>query len=117
MARKVTVTLTDDTDPTQEAEETIAFGFDGKFLEIDLSAKNAARFRKDMEKWVPYARKDSSMNGVAKRRAPKTRTVGDRNKSQLIREWAPSKNIVLNSRGRIPQDVIDQYESELAAQS
>ncbi|MGH8880612.1 MAG: Lsr2 dimerization domain-containing protein, partial [Stackebrandtia sp.] len=42
MAQKVTVSLVDDLDGS-EAGETVEFGLDGAFYEIDLSDDNAER--------------------------------------------------------------------------
>ena len=44
MAQKVMVTLVDDLDGS-EAGETVEFGLDGAFYEIDLSEGNAERLR------------------------------------------------------------------------
>ena len=45
MARKVTVTLVDDVDDTQTADETVEFGLDGVTYEIDLNEEHAAALR------------------------------------------------------------------------
>ena len=44
MAKKVTVSLSDDFDGKQ-ADETVQFGLDGVSYEIDLSEKNAKKMR------------------------------------------------------------------------
>ena len=56
MAQKVTVELEDDLDGGP-ADETVRFGFDGSDYEIDLSKKNAARFRSQLEPYIEHARK------------------------------------------------------------
>jgi hypothetical protein len=36
----------------------------------------------------------------------------DRAQNQAIRDWAKRKGIQLSERGRIPRNVIEQYETE-----
>ena len=48
MAQKITVTLEDDLDGGT-ADQTGRFGLDGAEYEIDLSARNAAAFREQLE--------------------------------------------------------------------
>ena len=55
MAQKVTVVLEDDL-TGGPAEQTVRFAFDGTDYEIDLSAKNAAAFRKQLAPFIEYAR-------------------------------------------------------------
>ena len=57
MAKKVTVTLVDDFDGEGDADETVEFALDGVNYEIDLSAKNAAKLRSDLKKWVDAGRR------------------------------------------------------------
>jgi hypothetical protein len=52
MAKKVTVTWVDDYDGKSAAYGTLKFGLDGVSYEIDLSAKNAQRLRKDLQAWL-----------------------------------------------------------------
>jgi hypothetical protein len=61
MAQKVTVTPEDDLDGGP-AKETMQFGIDGSDYEIDLSAKNARRFRKQLgqDPSLGYTRHDSA---------------------------------------------------------
>ena len=56
MAQKVTVTLEDDL-TGGPAEQTVRFAFDGTDYEIDLNAKNAAAFGKQLEPYLEHARK------------------------------------------------------------
>ncbi|MES9542419.1 Lsr2 family protein [Spirillospora sp. NPDC049024] len=107
MAQKVEVLLVDDIDGG-EADETVSFSLDGTSYEIDLSKKNAAKLRSGLEPFVAGARKA--------RKAPVrggrgTRTAGSRERSAEIREWAKNSGIKVNERGRIPANVIEQYEA------
>jgi len=56
MAQKVTVTLEDDL-TGGPAEQTVRFAFDGTDYEIDLNAKNAAAFGKQLAPYLEHARK------------------------------------------------------------
>ena len=56
MAQKVTVALEDDL-TGGPAEQTVRFAFEGTGYEIDLNAKNAAAFGKQLAPYLEYARK------------------------------------------------------------
>ena len=105
MAQKVTVTLEDDLD-SGTATETVRFGIDGADLEIDLSAKNARRFRKQLAPFIEHARRAS--RGVSRRAA---RSAASRQHSGDIRAWARAHGIAVSDRGRIPAAVAEQYRA------
>ncbi|MFI0481563.1 Lsr2 family protein [Actinomadura sp. 9N215] len=107
MAQKVEVLLVDDIDGG-EADETVSFSLDGTSYEIDLSKKNASKLRNGLEPFVAGARKARKPAGRGGRAA---RTAGSRERSAEIREWAKSRGIKVNERGRIPANVIEQYEA------
>lgn len=107
MAQKVEVLLVDDIDGG-EADETVSFSIDGTTYEIDLSEKNAAKLRNGLEPFVSSARKARKATGRAGRGA---RTANSRERSAEIREWAKNHGIKVNERGRIPANVIEQYEA------
>src|SRR4051794_19466086 len=67
VTREVIEKLIDDLDGT-DAAETLRFGLDGTSYEIDLSAKNAAAFRKAVDRYVKAARRQSS--GARPSRSP-----------------------------------------------
>jgi hypothetical protein len=56
MAQKVTVVLEDDL-TGGPAERTVRFAFEGTDYEIDLSAKNATAFGKQLAPYIEHARK------------------------------------------------------------
>ena len=56
MAQKVIVVLEDDL-TGGPAEQTVRFAFEGTDYEIDLSAKNAAAFGKQLAPYIEHARK------------------------------------------------------------
>ena len=105
MAQKVQVLLVDDLDGG-EASETVSFSLDGTAYEIDLSADNAGKLRKDFAQYVDHARKGGG--GGRRRRA---RTGPGRERSAEIRAWARQRGIAVSDRGRIAHSVVGQYEA------
>jgi sRNA-binding protein len=105
MAQKVQVLLVDDLDGS-EATETVTFGLDGVSYEIDLSSGNAGKLRKDLTQYVEHSRKASA---PARRR--RARSGAGREQSARIREWAKSRGFKVNERGRIPANIVAEYEA------
>jgi len=105
MATKIAVALEDDLDGGA-ADETVRFRIGGIEYEIDLSKKNAKRFRAGVAPFVEHARKA----GRAPRRAP-GRPSSARERSGEIRAWAKAAGIAISDRGRIPASVVEQYEA------
>ena len=82
------------------------FGIGGAEYEIDLSAKNATAFRRQLSPFIEHARKA----GRGQRRRP-GRTASSREHSGGIRSWAKDQGIAVSERGRIPASVVEQYEA------
>lgn len=112
MAQKVTVALIDDLDGDR-AEETVAFGLDGKAYEIDLSTNNADKLRDALANFVSAARRPGGRrrSGAAARVAAASPTV-DREQNQAIRDWARKNGMQVSDRGRIPSDVLAAYHRD-----
>ena len=109
MAQRVTVTLEDDLDGGP-AVETVRFAFGGVEYEIDLSAKNASRFRRQFAPFIDHARKAGrGQPGRAGRSAASRRRSGD------VRAWAKRQGIAVSDRGRIPAGVLEQYQAAAGA--
>ena len=104
MAQQITVALEDDLDGGP-ADETVRFGVGSTSYEIDLSAKNAAAFRKQLAPFIKHAR--SAARGQRRAR----RTAASRERSADIRVWAKEAGVTVSDRGRIPASVIEQYET------
>jgi hypothetical protein len=88
------------------ADETVEFGIDGRSYEIDLSARHAADFRQQLGRFLEHA----SLIRQAHRR-PQVRTLANRERSRQIRAWAEEQGFDVSERGRLPREVIQQYES------
>src|SRR5260370_28467843 len=94
-AQKVTVVLEDDL-TGGPAEQTVRFAFDGTGYEIDLSAKNAAAFAKQLAPYIEHARR----SGRAQSRRP-GRTAAGRQRGGDIRAWAKGHGPAGQARGRL----------------
>ena len=105
MATRISVALEGDLDGGP-ADETVRFGLGGSEYEIDLSKKNAKRFRKQLAPYIEHARKAA---GGQRRRS--VRTSSSRERSGGIRAWAKGQGIPVSARGRIPVSVAEQYEA------
>ena len=114
MAREVVEKLIDDLDGG-EAAETVSFALDGASYEIDLSKKNAAAFRKDLDRYISAARRQGGSRTAGQRRAAKATGNGAKPKRDFdlaqLREWAGANGVAVPSRGRIPQAVVEEYKA------
>ncbi len=112
MSRTVKVQLLDDIDGSH-ADETLAYGLDGVNYEIDLSAPHAEKLRAALAKFILKSRRIGRGRVVPSRgRTPGAPARSDREHNQAIRDWATSKGIEVSERGRIPRNVIEQYEAQ-----
>ncbi len=113
MAQKVTVVLEDDLSGGP-AKQTVRFAVDGTSYEIDLNAKNAAAFGKQLAPYLQHARKAGRAQprrpGRAQPRRP-GRAAAGRQRSGDIRAWAKEHGLAVSERGRIPASVAEQYHA------
>jgi hypothetical protein len=110
MAKQIIHRLIDDLDG-KDADETIRFSLDGVGYEIDLSAKNAGKMR---DAFAPYisAGQKIGRTGVGGLANPKPTRGADREQNKAIREWAARNGKDISDRGRIPQEVVDEYHAK-----
>jgi hypothetical protein len=87
------------------ADETVHFSVDGRAYEIDLNAKHAERFRRQLALFIEQARLARSH-----RSRTTTRTTASREQSRQIRSWAARQGMPVSGHGRLPGDVIERYE-------
>lgn len=114
MAKQVITQLLDDYSGGP-ADQTITFAFDGINYSIDLSEKNAAKFRDTMMPWVETATRTgrSTSSGVRyKPSVSKQSLLEIREENTRIRQWAASNGYQVNARGRVPVNVVQAYESK-----
>jgi hypothetical protein len=104
VAKQTQILLVDDIDGG-EATATVRFGFEGVSYEIDLSQQHADQFASAIG---PYLK--------AARRAPhaRRRTSGasqGRHDQSEVRAWAREKGLKISDRGRIPAEVLSEYDA------
>lgn len=114
MAQRVNVVLVDDLDGS-EATETVAFGLDGKNYEIDLSEDNATSLRLQMAHYIEAAREVRGRRRTTNRITEATRPGKARPKPKEVREWAATQGIEVSGTGRIPNEVVEQYQAAVAS--
>ena len=111
MARREIVVLEDDLDGGK-ADETVKFALDGVQYEIDLSDKNATKLRGAFADYISHSRRVGRggvvVGGRAAARA-RGSAATDREQNKAIRTWAKRKGKAISDRGRIPQEIVDEY--------
>lgn len=113
MAKETITKLIDDLDGG-EAQETVKFGLDGHSYEIDLSTKNANKLRNALAPYLENGTRvgralASSRTGAGRGRGG---AVAEREQNKAIRAWALRKGLDVAPRGRIKQEIVDQYHRE-----
>lgn len=109
MSQKTIIQLVDDIDGRElnpGEGETVTFALDGTTYELDLSAKNADKFRGVFQDYIAAGRKVTGSRGNSSR--TKSNSSGD---AKAIREWAQAQGLDVPARGRIPAPVREQYEA------
>lgn len=107
MAREIIEKLIDDLDGS-EAAHTIRFGVDGVDYTIDLSSEHASEMRSSLAPYVAVATRLPSR--VMRPRALRGGRTMTRGELQQIRDWARSQGLDVSDRGRIPANIIEQYQ-------
>jgi len=110
MAQRTTIHLVDDIDGKEIKSgngDTVSFALDGTSYEIDLSKKNAAKFRGLFDDYVAAGRRTT---GRPRRRA-RPGPVGRDHDPQAVRKWAASNRVKVPARGRIPRDVLERFRA------
>jgi hypothetical protein len=111
MAQKVIVETVDDLDGsviTDGSGGTVAFSFQGKSYEIDLSSDNRDRLAAALDPYISKARPTGQGRRVA---APqRSSSGGGSNRLQEIREWARGNGYKVSDRGRISKEIQDAFE-------
>ena len=101
MQRRI-VELIDDING-KKADETLTFGLDGRTYEIDLSAANAEKLRKDLAKFVASARRSGKTSAKTVQPTNRASDAGE------IRAWAAANGYEVSSRGRISAEIREAY--------
>ncbi|EID10184.1 Lsr2-like protein [Mycolicibacterium phlei RIVM601174] len=104
--------LIDDLDGTEGAE-TRSFSWNGVDYEVDLNDKNTAKLEKALSPFIAVARevprtRPEPTKMITHRPRP---VVGRVNRLNEIREWARGQGLKVSDRGKVPKDIIRQYEA------
>ncbi|MFD4554430.1 Lsr2 family protein [Streptomyces sp. NPDC058469] len=114
MARKVV--QIDDLDPEQEAERTLTFGWNGDYREIDLSTENIKKFADAMAPFFKASRPIDPKTGQRRfangSNGQGVLSYGDFEPSE-VRAWAADNGVEVSDKGRIPQDIVNQWQSAM----
>jgi hypothetical protein len=112
MAKATVEVLVDDLDGT-EAAETVWLGWNGDWRELELSKKNLAALSRALDKYWNVSRPLAAGNQAQRRSrpndAPAPRSIRTKPDPKLVRLWASDNGIEVRARGRIPADVVRQY--------
>jgi Lsr2 len=99
--KRTLVELIDDLDGGT-ADETVTLGLDGKLFELDLSERNAKKLRTLLEPYVAGGRR------VVRRSQVRSTHRYD---TAAVRKWAASNGVDIAKRGRIPREVLSQFQA------
>ena len=108
MARKEITQYFDDIDNAPLAAEdvnVVEFAVDGVTYSMDVSTANREKFEEALARYIAVARR---VQRTSSRRAPQSTNSPERNRA--IREWAQANGLQVSDRGRIPQNIVDQYD-------
>jgi Lsr2 len=109
MAKETITKLVDDIDGGA-AHETLRFGLDGMHYEIDLSSKNAKKLRSELAVFVEHGTRVNHRTNRARRTGKGPSAPTDQNRA--IRDWAQAKGYAVAPRGRIRQDIVDEFHKK-----
>ena len=105
MATRTQVIIVSDLSGEEASDgQTIQFSYRGVTYTIDVTTQEAAKFDKAMAVYVEHAAKVGG-----RRRSGRGRTTRDPSQTQAIKAWADREGLDYPHRGRLPQQLIDQY--------
>jgi Lsr2 len=113
MAQLREVQLVDDLDGGP-ADETVTFHYDGISYEIELSGEHARQLRDALTPFIAAARPSAPGTREASELTRQQRAAREHNQS--VRAWARRRNVRINRRGRIPEQVKRGYDDEAVRQ-
>jgi hypothetical protein len=106
VAQRTQVIFEDDIDGS-EAEGTVTFAFNGVGYELDLSARNRDKLLKAFGPYIEAGRRVSARSSQRRTAVP----AAKRHDQSAVRQWARAQGMRVSGRGRIPADVLAQYEA------
>ncbi|MXG88415.1 Lsr2 dimerization domain-containing protein [Nocardioides flavescens] len=113
MAQRVITQLVDDITGEDIADgkgETVTYSLDGQQYSIDLTTKNADKFRGLFQDYIAVSQKQGRKSST--RSSSRTQAAAtDGPSAKDLRDWAKSNGLDVPERGRIPQAVRDAFDS------
>ena len=121
MAKTVRIFLTCDLHGQNDQVEgmaSIAFGYEGKLLELDVCRQHFDQFTETVSPWATAARSYGTFGAPPMESEGKPRTRRESSgesrsmsKAQLaaVRDWARSNGLTVSERGRISAKVIEAF--------
>jgi hypothetical protein len=109
MAQNTTITFVSDLSGKEIVDNdqpTVSFGWDGDDYTIDLTADEAEKLYKALEKYLSVATKVSKAGGARKKSSASTGPS-----AAEVRAWAQANGHEVPERGRIPAAVREAYEA------
>jgi hypothetical protein len=106
MAQQIETSFIDDIDGG-EADGTIRFGLDGHEFEIDLNREHSDELRSTLGRYISHARKVGAARRPGARSSRKANSVD----TVAVRSWAREHGLEIKDRGRVPADVVEQYQT------
>lgn len=110
MAKRYSTLWTDDLDGSVAAT-TLEFSFDGVAYAIDLSEANALRMRSCFEPYIRAASKASRSGERTISLVEQPPFERPQTHARRAREWLRLNGHEVGSRGRLPQELLQRYES------
>jgi hypothetical protein len=108
MARRTV--LVDDFDES-EATQTVEFGYRGRQYAIDLNNEHAEEFDSLLSRYIEAARditQPAVQQSPTRRERPSRRRCAQ--ETACFRVWARDHDMKASDRGRIPLNVLEQYD-------
>jgi hypothetical protein len=108
MAKTTITQITDDFDGSKDAK-TYSFAWQGTEYSIDLSNKNFKALDKLLSPYIEAGEKVTRRASSSRRSSPTASS--SRKDFPSIREWAKNQGLEVSDRGRIPREIVEQYEA------
>jgi hypothetical protein len=114
--------MIDDIDLTEGAE-TRTFSLDGVTYEIDLNDMHYRELCRALDRFIDSGRRQTATKSKQRKSSetpkaetpkakPVTQAALNKEQSEAIREWARKQGHKVSSRGRIPRDIVNQFNSD-----
>ena len=111
MAKQIITNVVDDLDGKPDAE-TQQFAYGGQAYEVDLAGDNLIAFNEFMTRHISVGRRVGRVRAIQLPAPAPIPARVDREQNRAIWEWAKREGKVVSDRGRISQDIVDEYHAK-----